>query len=39
MDPAHFLDSGITANYAAKDYHRIYWGEVVAVTGTDEFKS
>jgi flavin reductase (DIM6/NTAB) family NADH-FMN oxidoreductase RutF len=39
MDPTHFLDAGIAENYAAKDYHRIYWGEIVAVTGTDAFQS
>jgi flavin reductase (DIM6/NTAB) family NADH-FMN oxidoreductase RutF len=31
IDPAHFLDSSIdSANYAAKDYHRMYIGEIIA---------
>jgi flavin reductase (DIM6/NTAB) family NADH-FMN oxidoreductase RutF len=28
MDPSHFLDASIEANYSEKDYHRIYIGEV-----------
>lgn len=31
MDPRGFLDSAIGANYPAKDYHRIFFGEVVTV--------
>ena len=32
FDPAHFVDSTIDgANYAAKDYHRMYIGEIVEV--------
>jgi len=31
IDPAHFLDPGIEANYPQKDYHRMYFGEVVNV--------
>ena len=34
MDPDHFIDDAIVRNYASKDYHRIYFGEIVAVTGT-----
>jgi flavin reductase (DIM6/NTAB) family NADH-FMN oxidoreductase RutF len=30
MDPAGFIDDGIDKNYAAKDYHRIYFGEILA---------
>jgi len=34
MFPAHFLDQSIQANYPApQDYHRVYFGEVVAVSG------
>lgn len=38
MDPAGFLDPGIDANYPAKDYHTIYFGEIVAVAGTERFR-
>ncbi len=33
-DPAHFLDPEIDRNYPAKDYHRMYFGEILAVRGT-----
>ena len=31
IDPSHFLDPGIHDNYPLKDYHRMYFGEVVNV--------
>jgi flavin reductase (DIM6/NTAB) family NADH-FMN oxidoreductase RutF len=37
FDPSHFLDPGIDKNYPKKDYHRIYFGEIVAVTGVDKY--
>lgn len=37
LDPAGFLSPAIAANYLKKDYHRIYFGEIVAVTGTDAY--
>jgi flavin reductase (DIM6/NTAB) family NADH-FMN oxidoreductase RutF len=37
MDPAHFLDPAIENHYAKKDYHRIYFGEVVAINGTEVY--
>ena len=37
MDPNGFVSPAITANYPAKDYHRIYFGEIVAVTGIAAF--
>ncbi|MDR3276657.1 MAG: flavin reductase family protein [Treponema sp.] len=30
IDPAHFLDPQIEANYPDKDYHRLFIGEIVA---------
>lgn len=33
MDPAHFLDPAINQNYAKRDYHRIYFGQIVAISG------
>lgn len=38
LDPRHFLDSGIGKNYPKKDYHRIYFGEIVAVSGTKSWR-
>ncbi len=35
-DPAHFLDPAIDRLYR-KDYHRIYFGEILAVTGAKHF--
>lgn len=37
MEPAQFLDPGIEKAYAAKDYHRFYFGEVVTVSGTEAY--
>ena len=37
MDAGNFLDPAIEKNYPQKDYHRIYFGEIVAVTGIDSF--
>ncbi len=37
MDAANFLDPAIERNYPQQDYHRIYFGEMVAVTGVDRF--
>ena len=37
MDPAGFLDASIEKQYPARDYHRIYFGEILAVYGTKEF--
>lgn len=31
LNPAHFLDPRIETKYPHKDYHRIYFGEIVAV--------
>lgn len=31
FDPAHFIDPGIEANYSERDYHRIYFGQVLAI--------
>jgi len=28
IDPAGFIDSGLEKHYAAKDYHRLYVGEI-----------
>jgi flavin reductase (DIM6/NTAB) family NADH-FMN oxidoreductase RutF len=36
LDPAHFLDPEIEGNYPQKDYHRVYFGEVLAIWGPDQ---
>jgi len=33
MDPSHFLDPNIEKNYPQKDYHRIYFGKIMAAYG------
>jgi flavin reductase (DIM6/NTAB) family NADH-FMN oxidoreductase RutF len=37
LQPAHFLADHIEGNYPAKDYHRMYFGEVLAASGTDAY--
>jgi flavin reductase (DIM6/NTAB) family NADH-FMN oxidoreductase RutF len=37
MEPAHFLDPSIHETYAKKDYHRVYFGEILAVSGTPDW--
>ncbi len=37
-DPAHFLDPEIDRNYPNKDYHRMYFGEIVAIRGSQAYK-
>jgi len=39
LDSRHFLDSGVEANYPKKDYHRIYFGEVLAISGVSKWRS
>jgi len=38
IDPEHFLDPGIMANYPKEDFHRAYFGEVVAISGIDTYR-
>jgi len=35
--PDGFLDPAIEQNYPAKNYHRIYFGEIVAIQGTADY--
>lgn len=39
VDPYGFLDKDIDKNYPQKDYHSLYYGEIVAVFGTKEFQA
>jgi flavin reductase (DIM6/NTAB) family NADH-FMN oxidoreductase RutF len=34
LEPGHFLADWIEPNYPQKDYHTMYFGEIVAVSGT-----
>jgi flavin reductase (DIM6/NTAB) family NADH-FMN oxidoreductase RutF len=36
FDPAHFLNPHIEEQYPDKDYHRIYFGEVLALSAASE---
>ena len=38
LDPSHFLDPGIENNYPARDYHRVYFGEILAAQGTGRWR-
>lgn len=37
MERSHFLDPHIEENYSRLDYHRIYYGEIVAVFGEEQY--
>ncbi len=37
LEPAHFGDGQIAALYPRGDHHRVYFGQIVAVTGTPGF--
>jgi flavin reductase (DIM6/NTAB) family NADH-FMN oxidoreductase RutF len=39
MEREHFLDTGIEKNYPRKDYHRIFFGEIVAAFGASRYKA
>lgn len=38
LQPGHFLADYIEPNYPAKDYHRVYFGEILAASGTDAYR-
>ncbi len=38
LDPAHFLLADIAKNYPIQDYHRLYFGEILAIEGTAKFR-
>lgn len=37
FNPEHFLDPSIEENYPNKDYHRMFFGEIMAIFGTGEY--
>ena len=39
LDPSRFFDPSIERNYPKKDYHRVYFGEVVAILGTEGYRA
>lgn len=38
FEPAQFLEDWIEKRYPRKDYHRIYYGEVLAVSGVETYE-
>jgi len=38
MDPARFLDPAIESNYPQKDYHRIYYGQILGIYGASKYR-
>ncbi|HOR19125.1 MAG TPA: flavin reductase [Brevefilum sp.] len=39
LNPAHFLDETIENHYPSRDYHCIYYGEIIAVTGIEKYRA
>lgn len=39
LDPAHFILPDIAKNYPIHDYHRLYFGEIVAIEGVADFEA
>jgi len=39
LNPAHFLDEGIHRHYPNRDFHRIYYGEILFAEGVDNYHS
>lgn len=37
LDPSHFLESRIDKQYSEKDYHRVYYGEIIAQFGSPKY--
>ncbi len=37
LEPEHFYDPDIMNHYPRKDYHRIYFGEIIQTFATDEY--
>jgi flavin reductase (DIM6/NTAB) family NADH-FMN oxidoreductase RutF len=39
IDPTHFIDADTDKHYPAKDYHRVYFGEILALNGAERYRS
>ncbi len=37
--PAHFIDPALEQNYPAKDYHGLFFGEIIVATGIAQFRA
>jgi len=37
-DPTHFLHPDIARKYPEHDYHRMYFGEILVISGTDAYR-
>lgn len=38
LESSHFLDEDIMRQYPKSDFHRVYFGEILAVSGTETFQ-
>jgi flavin reductase (DIM6/NTAB) family NADH-FMN oxidoreductase RutF len=39
LNPAHFIDESIYKHYPKRDFHRIYYGEILKVFGVDKYRA
>ncbi|MEA4812987.1 MAG: hypothetical protein VB108_10525 [Anaerolineaceae bacterium] len=39
LEPEHFLDKTIMKQYPIRDFHRIYFGEIIHAEGTAQYKA
>lgn len=39
LDPAHFLSDATHKHYPRHDYHRVYFGEILAISGTSGYQA
>jgi flavin reductase (DIM6/NTAB) family NADH-FMN oxidoreductase RutF len=39
LKPDNFIDATIEGSYPEKDYHRIYFGEILAIHGVEKYKT
>lgn len=39
LEKTQFLDPRLEKKYPAKDYHRIYYGEILSIQGEDKFRA
>jgi len=37
FDPDHFHDPSININYPLRDYHRVYFGEIITILGDEKY--
>jgi flavin reductase (DIM6/NTAB) family NADH-FMN oxidoreductase RutF len=38
LEPGHFLMSDIRSHYPIRDYHRVYYGEILTIEGEDAYR-